>query len=75
MRFQVLPASVDLKTPMPAVEARKMLASPVPTQTTFGSDSATARSPIDIVGMSSKMGSQVVPAFTVLKTPPVAVAA
>ncbi len=49
-----------------------MLASPVPTQTMFGSDSATARSPIESVGMSSKMGSQVVPAFTVLKTPPVA---
>ncbi len=49
-----------------------MLASPVPAQTMFGSDPATARSPIDIVGMSSKMGSQVVPALTVLKMPPVA---
>ena len=52
-----------------------MLASPVPTQTTFGSDSATARSPMESVGMSSKMGSHVVPALTVLKTPPVAAAA
>ncbi len=75
MGFQVRPASVDLKTPSPAVEARKMLASPVPTQTTSGSDPATARSPTDRVGMSSKTGSQVVPAFTVLKTPPVAAAA
>ena len=72
MCFQVFPASVDLKTPRPASEPRKMLASPVPAQTMFGSESATARSPIDIVGMSSKMGSQVVPALTVLKMPPVA---
>jgi hypothetical protein len=49
-----------------------MLASPVPTQTMSGSDSEMAMSPMDNVGMSSKIGSQVVPAFAVFHRPPVA---
>ena len=48
MCCQVLPASVDLKTPTPATDARKMLASPVPTQMISEFEGAIARSPIEI---------------------------
>ena len=70
MCAQVLPPSADLKTPMPAWELRKMLCSPVPTQTMFGSDGARAMSPTAAVAMFSKTGVQVVPSFSVFQTPP-----
>jgi hypothetical protein len=50
----------------------KWLASPVPSQTMFVSESETARSPTASVGSSSPMGVQETPPFSVLKTPPVA---
>ena len=51
-----------------------MLASPVPIQTMFGFDGATATSPIDVDGPWSKTGVQVVASFSVFQRPPVAVA-
>ena len=50
-----------------------MLASPVPTQMVLGWESGIANAPIDIVGISSKMGSQVTPVLVVFHKPPVAV--
>ena len=38
----------------------------------FGSEGATAMSPIEAVVYTSNTGSNVVPLFTVLKIPPVA---
>ena len=49
-----------------------MLASPVPIQTVLGSDSETARSPVESVGKSLFRHSQVIPEFSVFQTPPVA---
>jgi hypothetical protein len=47
-----------------------MKVSPVPAQTTLGSDGATAREPIEDAGVSSKIGSQVAPPSALLKMPP-----
>ena len=58
--------------PTPGMDARKMFASPVPTQTMSGFDGATARSPTLVVGMSSKIACQVVPLSSVFQTPLVA---
>ena len=74
MCFHVFPASTDLYTPAPAIELRKTLASPVPTQTTSGFEGSTVTSPIDVDAAFSKIGSQVVPSFTFFHTPPLAVA-
>src|SRR5262245_52115056 len=68
----VLPPSVDLLIPSPKLELWRLFGSPVPTQTMFGSDWQTARSPIEDVEEVSKIGSQVVPLLTVFHTPPVA---
>jgi len=46
MWANVRPPSEDLKTPTPGIEARKILASPVPTQRRSGFEGATARSPM-----------------------------
>jgi len=43
---QVSPATRNLKTPVPAYELRARSTCPVPIQTTFGSDSASATSPM-----------------------------
>ena len=51
-----------------------MFASPVPTQTMSGFDGATATSPMEVVGASSKMGVHVVPSLLLIHTPPDAVA-
>jgi hypothetical protein len=48
----------------------RMNASPVPAQTTFGSEGATASDPIDDTGLSSKIASQWAPLSVVLKMPP-----
>ena len=74
MCCQVLPASADLKIPTPAFELRKMLASPVPNQTMFGSDGATSTLPPCTDAAWSKLGSNVVPSFSVFHRPPEAVA-
>ena len=47
-----------------------MKLSPVPTQTTFGSDGARAMAPIDWAGWSSKIGFQCVPPSVDFQTPP-----
>ena len=45
-------------------------ASPVPAQTIFGSDSATARAPIACTGWWSKIGVNVWPLSLVFQMPP-----
>ena len=52
-----------------------MLASPEPTQTTLGSDGATAIEPIDETASLSKTGFHFEPPLTDFHTPPDAVAA
>ena len=47
-----------------------MNASPVPAQTTFGSEAATASAPIDATCWPSKIGVQWTPPSSVLKMPP-----
>src|SRR5215469_14510399 len=75
MCFHVLPPSADLLTPLPHDELCRLLASPVPTHTTSGSDCETVTSPMLDTGCSSKTGFHVMPLLTVLKRPPDAVAA
>src|SRR3954463_13132209 len=70
IRVQVLPASVDLKMPSPMEMWLRIQASPVPAQTTLGSDGATASDPTDETGCWSKIGSQLMPPSRVLKMPP-----
>jgi hypothetical protein len=53
------------------MELRDVYASPVPTQTTFAFDGATAIAPMDKLSWLSKTASNVVPLFVVLKTPPI----
>jgi len=66
----VRPASVDLKIPSPTEMWLRMHDSPVPAQTMLGSEGATAMSPIELTGWSSKIGSQLMPPSVVLKMPP-----
>jgi len=47
-----------------------MKVSPVPAQTTFGSDEETANEPTLDAGVSSKIGFQFAPPSVVLKMPP-----
>ena len=67
---QVLPASVERYTPCPTEMWLRILPSPVPAQTTFGSDAATASAPIDCTGCPSKIGAQFVPPSVVFQIPP-----
>ena len=48
----------------------RILPSPVPAQTTFGSDCATASAPIDCTGCASKTGVQLTPPSVVFQMPP-----
>ena len=48
----------------------RMNASPVPAQTTLGSEGAIASDPIDDTGWSSKIGSQWMPPSVVFQMPP-----
>ncbi len=48
----------------------RMFGSPVPTQTTLGSEAATSIQPIASASWSSKTGVQWVPPSVVLKIPP-----
>ena len=59
-------------TPVPAIDARKMFASPVPTQTMSGFDGETAMSPMLVEGMCSKIACHVAPLSSVFHTPAVA---
>ena len=56
--------------PLPIEMLLRMNASPVPAQTTLGSDAATARDPIDDTGLSSNIACQWAPPSVVLKIPP-----
>ena len=47
MFFHVRPASVDLYTPLPADMWLRIQGSPVPAQTMFAFDGATASAPTD----------------------------
>ena len=47
-----------------------MCASPVPAQTMFGSDGATASEPMDCTGCASKIGVQFTPPSVVFQMPP-----
>src|SRR5277367_4978735 len=71
--FQVFPPSSDLYAPSPQEELCRLFGSPVPTQTTAGSDGAIAISPIVETPSLSNTGSHVVPLFVVFHTPPDAV--
>src|SRR5271167_2976424 len=68
--FQVFPPSSDLYAPSPQEELCRLFGSPVPTQTTAGSDGAIAMSPIVETPSLSNTGSHVVPLFVVFQTPP-----
>ena len=56
--------------PWPSEMWLRMYASPVPAQTTFGSDGATASAPIDCTGWPSKIGAQCTPPSVVFQMPP-----
>jgi hypothetical protein len=73
MCCQVRPPLVDLWTPLPHICERSEFRSPVPIQTMFVSDGATATSPIDCTPVESEMARQVVPPLLVFQTPPPAV--
>src|SRR5512136_88078 len=66
---QAPPPSSDRYTPLPQLELLRSFASPVPTQTTFGSDGATATAPTAATGCSAKMASKVPPLSLVFITP------
>src|SRR5947207_3317014 len=70
--FHVVPPSVDIKTPRPPEMSLRMLASPVPTQTMFGFDGASAIAPMEATASFSKMGFHDSPPSLVRKTPPAA---
>src|SRR5512140_3944707 len=72
MCTHVRPASVDLYTPSPNDDDWPRTAcSPVPTYSTFGSDSATAMAPMELVWKKpSEMLRQEMPASSVFHTPP-----
>src|SRR6266404_4510027 len=71
--FQVFPPSSDLYAPSPQEELCRLFGTPVPTQTTDGSEGAIAMSPIVDTPSLSKIGSHVVPSSVVFQTPPEAV--
>src|SRR5207247_5583238 len=68
--LQVLPASGEKNTPRPSTTSLRGLPSPVPTQTRFGLDGASAMAPTDAVGWSLKTASQELPPSVVFQTPP-----
>ena len=70
---QLAPPSIDRYAPFPSAiyGMAAYVRSPVPTQTTFGSDEATVTHAIASVASRSKMGVQLSPAFVVFHTPPV----
>src|SRR5882724_12935376 len=73
MFCQVFPPSSDLYAPSPHEELCRLFGSPVPTQTTDGSEGAIAMSPIVDTPSLSNIGSHVVPLLVVFQTPPEAV--
>ena len=63
---------MERKTPVPYPALLRSVASPVPTQTTRGSDGATATAPTEKTPASFIRGEKVAPAFVVFQRPPVA---
>src|SRR5687768_8497341 len=61
--------------PLPSATLPRTLASPLPTQTTLGSEGATATEPVEEIVWLSKTGSQARPPLVERQTPPAAVAA
>src|SRR6185503_17832839 len=61
--------------PLPLATLPRMLASPLPTHTTLGSEGATATEPVEEIGWLSNTGSQSPPPLVERQTPPAAVAA
>src|SRR5579864_5668010 len=75
MNFQPRPPSSDRYTPSPQYVLCRLLASPVPSQTTFGFPRATATAPIVIMALTwSNTGVHEVPPLVLLNKPPVALA-
>ena len=67
----VAPASVDSDTPSPITSTSRIAhASPVPAQTMFGSEGATATAPMACAVILSKTGTNVFPSSTDFHTPP-----
>ena len=71
-RAHVLPASFERYIPQPSEMWLRMNDSPVPIQTTFGSDGETATAPMLETGRLSVIGRQCVPASSVFQRPPLA---
>ena len=69
--LQVAPESVDRYTPLPQLELLRSLASPLPSQTTFGSEAATATAPTAATASFSNTASKVPPLSAVFIRPPV----
>src|SRR5690348_2411809 len=73
LNCQVLPASGEKYTPRPIRTSLRGLASPVPTQTSFGLDGASATAPIDAASPCLNTLSHLMPLSVVFHTPPPAV--
>src|SRR6476646_2858838 len=69
MRVQCSPPSTDRYTPSPIDALLRGLPSPVPAETTFGFEGATAIAPIYATVCPSKTGLNVVPPLVVLMIP------
>ncbi len=70
MSFQLFPASGEKNTPRPSTTSLRGFPSPVPTHTRFGFDAASPSAPMEAVGWSLKIASQVAPPSVVFHTPP-----
>jgi len=70
MCVQVSPPSPERQMPFPTETELRVQLSPVPTQTTFGSEGSNATAPIDWTPCLSKTDLNVVPPSTDFQTPP-----
>src|SRR5574337_333757 len=73
LNCQVLPASGEKYTPRPISTSLRGLASPVPTQTSFGFEGASATAPMDAASPCLNTLSHLMPLSVVFHTPPPAV--
>ena len=74
MFFQLWPPSALLYTPSPQLELWRLLFSPVPTHTRFGSSAGIVTSPTDETAAESNTDVNEMPLLVVFHTPPVAAA-
>ena len=70
MYVHVSPPSPERQIPSPTDTELRVQLSPVPTQTTFGSEGSSAIAPMDWTGCLSKTGLNVVPPSSDFHTPP-----